>query len=63
MQIPQYWWTRSIEACSNSIATMNNCLYLCVAGAVVVIVNQCLLVLNVSVVVKWTEYSTKDTGE
>ena len=55
MQIPEYWWTRSIEACSNSIATMNNCLYLCVAGAVVVIVNQCLLVLNVSVVVKWTE--------
>ena len=55
MQIPEYWWTRRIEARSNSIATMNNCLYLCVAGAVVVTVNQCLLVLNVSVVVRWTE--------
>ena len=56
MQIPEYWWTRSIEACSNSVATVNNyCLYLCVAGAVVVTVNQCLLVLNVSVVVKCTE--------
>ena len=42
MQIPEYWWTRRIEARSNSIATMNNCLYLCVAGAVVVTVNQCL---------------------
>ena len=60
MQIPEYFQSTGGHVVYNFVQFSSYgeqlfILILCVAGAVVVTANQCLLVLNVSVVMKWTE--------